>query len=49
LGQILFVFVWMVVVFNVIGGGFVRGSGPKNVKFSNCTYIKSDMPESIKR
>jgi hypothetical protein len=26
-----------------------RGSGPKNVKFSNGTYIKSDMPESINR
>jgi hypothetical protein len=26
-----------------------RGCGPKNVKFSNGTYIKSDMPESINR
>ncbi len=24
-----------------------RGSGPKNVKFSNDNYTKSDMPESI--
>jgi hypothetical protein len=23
------------------------GSGPKNVKILNCTYMKSDMPESI--
>jgi hypothetical protein len=26
-----------------------RGSGPKNVKFSNGTYIESDTPESINR
>jgi hypothetical protein len=27
----------------------IRGSGPKNVKFSSGTYITSDMPESINR
>jgi hypothetical protein len=26
-----------------------RGSSPKNIKFLNGTYIKSDMPESINR
>ncbi len=26
-----------------------RGSGPKNIKFSNGTYTKSDIPESINR
>jgi hypothetical protein len=34
---------------NGIGVGGGRGSGPKNVKFSNSTYMKSNIPESINR
>jgi hypothetical protein len=31
------------------GSRGTRGSGPKIVKFSNGTYMKSDMPESMNR
>ena len=32
-----------------IGALGTRGSSLKNVKFSNGTYVKSDIPESINR